>query len=377
MTKEKSARLSDVIGLVNRISPPELAEEWDNVGLQVGDPGAIIDRILICLDAQHSAFDAAHRLGAQLVVAHHPLIFRPLKRLSPVDVTGALVYRAIEQKIAVVAAHTNLDRAQDGLNDWLAQRFGLSGVKPLERPQTDSYRKLVVYVPQGHEAQVMEAMFAAGAGHIGDYDRCSFRSAGTGTFRGGKGSDPFIGTSGIFEEAQELRLETVVPVSLQERVVARMMKAHPYEEVAYDLIPLANPRQDIGLGRIGTLEQGMPLHDFAQQVKQALGLSALRIVGDTHRVVSKIAVCGGSGMVSFADAVRHGADCLVTGDVKFHEAQQAQQSGVAVIDAGHFGTEKIMIAELARRLRALAIEHQYSFEVFEHTEEQDPFITIT
>ncbi|MBE0576012.1 MAG: Nif3-like dinuclear metal center hexameric protein, partial [Desulfuromonadales bacterium] len=167
-----------------------------------------------------------------------------------------------------------------------------------------------------------------------------------------------------------------VPVALQERVVARMVKAHPYEEVAYDLVPLANPRQDVGLGRIGTLSQSMTLNDFAQQVKQVLGLPVLRMVGDGSRAVSKIAVCGGSGMVAYADAIRHGADCLVTGDVKFHEAQQAHQSGVAVIDAGHFGTEKIMIAELAKRLRALAAEHQYQFEVFEHTEEQDPFITI-
>lgn len=377
MTKEKSARLSDVIGLLNRISPPDLAEDWDNVGLQVGDPDAVVERILVCLDAEKTAFDVARRLDVQLIITHHPLIFRPLKRLSRVDATGALLWRAVEQKVAVVAAHTNLDRANDGLNDWLARRLGLLQVKPLERPKTDSYRKLVVYVPQGHEAAVMEAVFAAGAGQIGAYDRCSFRTSGTGTFRGGEGTDPFIGTSGVFEEAQELRLETIFPVALQERVLARMIKAHHYEAVAYDLIPLENPRGDVGLGRIGKLEQPISLTELARQVKQKLELSALRIVGEGNRMVSKVAVCGGSGMVTYADAVRGGADCLITGDVKFHEAQQAHQTGVAVIDAGHFGTEKIMIAELARRLRTLATEHHYTLEVFENTEEHDPFMTIT
>lgn len=376
MKKEKTAKVSDVIGLINRLAPPELAEQWDNVGLQVGDPGALVERILVCLDVSPQVLEAAARLQAQLVVAHHPLIFYSLKRLSPADATGALVYRAVQQNIAVVAAHTNLDRARDGLNDWLAARLGLSRIRPLEKPVQDALRKLVVYVPVGHEQQLMDALFAAGAGHIGAYDRCSFRTPGTGTFRGGADSTPFIGTAGVAEEAQELRLETIFPVALQERIVQRMVKAHPYEEVAYDLIPLANPRTDVGLGRIGELAQSLSLSDFARQAKQALDLPFLRQIGTPTQMISRVAVCGGSGMSTFSDAARLGADCLVTGDVRYHEAQQALEAGIAVLDAGHFGTEKIMVSELATRLRKLAADRSYDLDIITSTEEKDPFTLV-
>lgn len=377
MAEKKSPRLAAVIGLMNRISPPALAEEWDNAGLQVGDPQAVIERVLVCLDAEEAAFEEALRVDAQLIIAHHPLIFRPLKRISRADTPGQLIFRAIRQGVAVAAAHTNLDRASDGLNDWLAAQLELVDPVPLEAPATNAYRKLVVFVPAGHEARVMDAMFAAGAGHIGAYDRCSFRTVGTGTFRGAANTDPFIGTPGVVEEAEELRLETIVPVSVEQRVVERMIKAHPYEEVAYDLMPLANPDRSVGLGRVGRLAQATTLGDFARRIKQRLEVPAVRLVGDSGREISKVAVCGGSGMVTYADAVRHGADCLVTGDIKFHEAQRARNDGVALIDAGHFGTEKIMIKELAARLTELAAAHQYQLEVFAMTAEKDPFITVT
>lgn len=377
IAEKKTARLTDIVGLINRLAPPHLAEDWDNVGLQIGDPQAIIQRVLICLDVDKATVAEAVRLDAQLIVSHHPLIFRPLKRLVPTDSAGEVIFQTIRQNIAVLAAHTNLDRAADGLNDWLAAQLGLAAVVPLERPQVDCYRKLVVYVPVGHETAVMEAMFAAGAGHIGAYDRCSFRTSGIGTFRGGAESDPFIGVPGSFEEAEELRLETIIPVALQERIVARMVKAHPYEEVAYDLIPLANPGNRFGLGRVGELEEKIPLAGFAALVKDSLDVPVLRMVGDPDQLIGKVAVCGGSGMVTYADALRHGADCLVTGDVKFHEAQRALADGVAVIDAGHFGTERIMISELAMRLKALAAENRYNLEVLTMTAEKDPFITIT
>jgi hypothetical protein len=259
----------------------------------------------------------------------------------------------------------------------LAAHLELVDPVPLESPATNAYRKLVVFVPAGHETRVMDAMFAAGAGHIGAYDRCSFRTVGTGTFRGAADTDPFIGTPGVGEEVEELRLETIVPVALEQRVVERMIKAHPYEEVAYDLIPLANPHRSVGLGRVGRLAQPTTLGNFARRVKQLLEVPAVRLVGASDRAISKVAVCGGSGMTTYADAVRHGADCLVTGDIKFHEAQRARNDGVALIDAGHFGTEKIMIKELASRLTHLAADHHYQLEVFAMTAEQDPFITVT
>ena len=377
MGKQKTARLAELAGLLNALYPTLLAEDWDNVGLQVGDPAAEIERILVCLDAEESAIQEAEQNGAQLIISHHPLIFKGLKRLTPTDETGRVLFRAIQQQIAIYSAHTNLDRAADGLNDWLATRLGLENFQPLEKPQPAGYYKLVVFVPRGHESELMDALFAAGAGHIGKYDHCSFRSEGTGSFRGGDNSDPFIGQPGEQAEAEEFRLETIVPGARLAKVLARMLKTHPYEEVAYDLIPLANTRNDIGLGRIGRLPAAIELQQFAEQVRKQLNLPSLRLVGEPLRKVSKVAVCGGSGASLLSEALRQGADCLVTGDVKYHDAQRARAEGLALIDAGHFGTEQIMITELSSRLRQALTERQLPIEVIEMTAEQDPFVTLS
>ena len=376
MTKQKTVCLADINGFLNQLCPPDLAEDWDNVGLQVGDLSAKIDRILVCLDAEEIAIQEAHRHGAQLIISHHPLIFKPMKRLSPTDVTGRVLFQAIKQDIAVVSAHTNLDRAADGLNDWLAERLGVNDAIPLERPVVGHFYKLVVYVPQGHEGEVRDAVLAAGAGCIGAYDCCSFSSCGTGTFRGSLGTQPFIGTPGEVEATDEVRLETVVPASVIKKAVSRMLKAHPYEEVAYDLIPLANERSDVGLGRIGYLDNTISLQSFAEQVKAALQVSSLNLVGDLQQQISKVAVCGGTGMSMFSAAARQGADCLVTADIKFHEAQRARAEGVALIDAGHFATEQIMVAELSKRLRKVFAERQFNVEVIEMTAESNPLVVF-
>lgn len=376
MSKQKTTRLTDLVGLLNTLYAPALAEEWDNVGLQVGDPGAPVERVLVCLDAEEIAIAEAQRLGAQLVISHHPLLHRPLQRLTPVDEVGRTLFRAIRGNIAVYSAHTNLDRAADGLNDWLAARLGLENCQPLEKPQSGNFYKLVVFVPRGHETEVQDAIFSAGAGHVGEYDRVSFRSAGTGSFRGSEKSDPFIGRPGEVEEAEEFRLETIVAAARLSKVVARMLKAHPYEEVAYDLLPLANTCSDVGLGRIGRLESAVTLQQFAEQVRKQLHVSAVRLVGDAERKISKIAVCGGSGASLIGEALRQGADCLVTGDIKYHDAQRARAENLTLIDAGHFGTEQFMVAELSLRLRQALVERQLPIEVLEMTAEQDPFVVV-
>ncbi len=373
MSAAKKPRLTDLLGWLNGSYPAALAEEWDNVGLQVGDPSAEIEKILVCLDVEEIALKKAADHGVDLIISHHPFIFRPLKKLTASDTTGRLVIQAIKNDIAVVSAHTNLDRAQDGLNDWLAARLGLTQVVPLERPESGHFAKLVVYVPAGHENEVMQALFAAGAGQIGAYDSCSFRTRGTGSFRGDNESTPYIGKAGELEETEEFRIETIVPRVLVPKVLTRMVKAHPYEEVAYDLIPLANERTDIGLGRIGRLAEPLSLREFTGKVKQILGIEALRLTGDLDRAVEKIAVCGGSGVSMYSEALRQGADCLVTGDVKFHEAQRARQDGMALIDAGHFATEHLMIEELAKRLRKFVADRQWAAEIIEMADEQDPF----
>ncbi len=376
MKPERIIRIQDLVGLIHKLYPPSLAEDWDNVGLQVGDPAAPVERLMVCLDPTEATLDAALAAGAQALLSHHPLIFRPFKRLVPADETGRILFRAVREGIAVLSAHTNLDRGVDGLNDWLAARLGVGDPQPLSLGGDGGLLKLVVFVPAGYENRVAEAMYGAGAGQVGRYDQCSFQTAGIGTFRAGPGTDPFLGHEGVVETAREVRLETVLSKELVGKVLAKMHKSHPYEEVAYDLIPLANSRPGIGLGRIGRLAAPVSLGAFAGQVKQSLGTPALRLVGDPARQVAKVAVCGGSGASLLHEAARQGADVLVTGDVKYHEARAAESLGVALLDAGHFATERLMVEELASRLKAETEIRKMNITVVEAKGETDPFRVV-
>ena len=369
----RSVRVQDLLGLVHGLFPSELAEEWDNVGLQVGDPAAPVARVLVALDPSAAAVAAADAQGAQLLVTHHPLLFKPLRRLTPDDPVGRVVWQAVRSGVAIIAAHTNLDVASDGLNHWLAGRFGLEECQPLQ-PAAGNLFKLVVFVPAEHGEAVADALFAAGAGQVGSYDHCSFQTRGIGTFRPGVGTTPFIGTIGRREVVEEVRLETVVPKRRLSRVLERMIKAHPYEEVAYDLLPLANQLPGTGLGRIGRLAEPLALAALAERIKRALGCQTVRLVGRPEQVVGKVAVCGGSGASLIPEARRRGADVLVTGDVKYHDARQAEDLGLALIDAGHFATEHLAAAELATRLGEEAAARGWRLDVLVHAGEHDPFI---
>ena len=373
--KEHVARIQDLIGLLHALYPPQFAESWDNVGLQAGDPLAEITRAVVCLDPSEEALDTALAHQAQAIIAHHPLIHTPLRNVTPLDETGRICFRSVKEGIAVLCAHTNLDRARDGLNDWLATRLGIEGAKPLAGGEGDLV-KVVVFVPAGYEGKVAEALFQGGAGHIGNYDGCSFQSSGTGTFRPGAGASPFLGSEGKTERAAEVRLETIVPRERLNRCVDRMLRAHPYEEAAYDLIPLANRRGDIGLGRIGRLPEALSLEAFAQKVKESLGASSIRLVGKGDRMLRKVAVCGGSGASLLGEALRQGADVLVTGDVKYHEARRAEAQGIALIDAGHFATERIMVPHLTAALEGEAQRRRLNITFFEMEGETDPFRAV-
>jgi len=368
-------RIHDLVGLLNSHFPPELAEEWDNVGLQVGEPDKVLTKGLIALDPSVEAVSAARDAGAQALITHHPLFFRTCRQLTADDEIGRIIWPAVQHGISIVSVHTNLDSAQPGLNTWLADRLGLRQIEPLSRAPGNLV-KLVVYVPREHTDPVAEALFAAGAGHVGDYDQCSFRLPGVGTFRPGEGSSPFIGNQGHREEVREYRLEVVVRQSRLARVLERLFKAHPYEEVAYDLIPLGNQDPQAGMGRIGRLAEPCSLETYAQRAKDALGCAALRVSGRPGMAIAKVAVCGGSGASLIRAARRQGADVIVTGDIKYHEVLSAQALGIAVIDAGHFATEQLMTKELTRILNQSAAERgwEVSFEVF--AGEREPFRTI-
>lgn len=357
-------------------APQRLAEKWDNPGLMWGHPQNELRQVLLAVDGTDAVLGEAVRKGAGLVVLHHPSIWKDVKHLRTDQALGRRVELCMRHGIAVYAAHTNYDAAADGVSDSLARRLGLTEVRVLDVMARDSLQKLVVFVPAGHEDSVRNAMAEAGAGWIGNYSHCSFQVSGTGTFLPREGADPFIGEVGKLERVDEVRLETVVTSAISRRVVAAMLRAHPYEEVAYDLIPLANDGPAFGAGRLGGLPAALPLTELAHRVKEVCRVPAVRMVGDPQRPVRQIAVCGGSGGDFLQVAARAGADVVVTGDLDHHEALEALDLGLSVLDAGHFGTEWPGMADLTdwlnRRLEAEGYETRCAMA----ESDRDPFQLI-
>jgi len=369
-------RLSDIIGIINKIAPQTLAESWDAVGLQVGDPSAVISRIMTALDPGPPAVDAAIAAGCQLLVTHHPFIFKPLPRLSTADPVTARIFLAIRNNLAVVSLHTNYDSAEGGLNDLLAERIGIGSCRPLTESFREELVKLAVFVPKGFEEQVMEALFRF-SGSIGNYRDCSFRVDGTGTFLPLEGAKPFQGVPGIREYADETRIEVLLHAVDVGKAVEALTAAHPYEEPAYDIYPLRNKGKGFGLGRIGVLEKPATVAEYAALVRERLGARTVRYVGDAAQQVRTVALCCGSGASFLHEAKRRGAELFVTGDVKYHDARTAQEIGIALVDAGHFGAEIIAVQGLATSITAECRLRRYEVEVLCCRDEQDPFQVVT
>lgn len=358
-----AVKCQTIINHLEKLAPKRWAESWDNVGLLVGDPKQQIKRILVALDTTLNIIDEAVEKNVDMIVAHHPIIFKPLKSIRKDQVQGEILYKVIQNNISVYCAHTNLDTAVGGLNDLLAEKIGLEQVEVLDPTIYDTYKKIVIFVPKGHEEVVLQAMAKAGAGWIGNYSECSFMVEGTGTFRPQQGTQPYIGTQGVLEKAEEIRLETICLESQIKRVVNAMLKVHPYEEVAYDIIPIELGGVGYGIGRIGKLDKELTLKEYASQVKQSLNVESLRIVGDLNKSIKKVALCSGSGASYIQKAYYKGADVLVTGDVKYHDAQEAEHLGMALIDAGHFGTEYIVTPLLKAYLEKLQDKTDDKLEV--------------
>jgi dinuclear metal center YbgI/SA1388 family protein len=326
-----------------------LAESWDNSGLQVGDPDAGIERIMVALDATPAVVEAALSASCQLLLTHHPLLFKPMKTLSTATPQGKLVHAAIRANLAVVSIHTSYDVAEGGLNDLLAERLGVFGCRPLQAGSGQDLCKLVVFVPGDHLDRVRTALFPL-AEALGNYRDCSFSAPGEGTFTPLIGAAPFIGAVGSLEMVSEQRLELLMVRSNLPRAVRALLAAHPYEEPAFDIYPLLNEGKPLGLGRIGSLAEQTNLADYAGWIKKTLKAPGLRFVGDPAALVKKVALCSGSGASLLREAARCGADVLVTGDVKYHDARDALDLGIALIDAGHFPSEIIMVDDVAERL---------------------------
>ncbi|GAW90933.1 Nif3-like dinuclear metal center hexameric protein [Calderihabitans maritimus] len=339
-----------IISILEELAPPRWREEWDNVGLLVGDPALPVKNVLLTLDVTDAVVEEAVDKQIDLIISHHPVIFRPISNLRYNQPLGRLLHRLVKENINVYAAHTNLDNAPGGVNDRLADILGLQEVKVLEPAFREKLYKLVVFVPEGYEDRVRQAICDEGAGWIGNYSHCTFQVAGTGTFRPLEGTNPFIGETGRLEKTAEFRLETIVPQNRLPRVLQAMNESHPYEEVAYDVYPLFNQGKEIGLGRIGLLPHPQPLKSLVSLVKEKFNVGSLKVVGDLETEIKKVAVCGGAGGSFIERAFLQGADLYITGDLKYHEAQHAASLGLAVIDAGHHGTEKVIVPALAEFL---------------------------
>ncbi len=356
---------------LERLAPPALAESWDNSGLTVGDPDAEVNRIVVTLDVTEDTLDYAAAMGAELIVAHHPLIFGKLAAVRADDPVGRLVMKAVGSSIAVYGMHTNLDNAPGGMNDELADRLGMMDRRPLV-PLRGAY-KVAVTVPDEHAEAVMNAMFDAGAGKMGHYDRCAFKMEGEGTFRPLDGAHPFVGQRETTARVPEEKLEALVDQAHLDGVLAALAKAHPYEHPAVDVIELFRQRTDLGTGRVGRI---VPIRgeEFLPWLKEKLDLAFVRVCGTLPKWVEKVAVLGGSGAAYISEAACSGADVYVTGDMKHHDALLAKELGLPVVDAGHYGLEKHGVHWLIRGLQNTLNELQYKqIEILVDAVGMDPF----
>lgn len=350
--------LNDLLDAARTIAPESLAEPWDKVGLHVGDPGATVRSAMLCIDLTPDVANEAITRKVQLVIAYHPPIFEPLKMVVTTEPRGAVIHRLIRAGVAVYSPHTALDAAVGGVNDWLAAGLGPGRGRPIKptEPTAQGHVKLVTFVPADHAEAVRDAMSDAGAGCIGNYDSCSFSHPGEGAFRGGRDTKPFIGTPGKLERVAEVRLEMICRRSVLPAALRAMRESHPYEEPAFDLIPLepAPPVDDAhltGQGRIWTLDEPIPLATLQNRVRRRLGVTTLELavpVRWSRMKITTVAVCAGAGASLLVGCE---ADVYLTGEMRHHDLMAATQRGRIVILAGHTQTERPYLLEYRRRLQ--------------------------
>ncbi|KMT21668.1 Nif3-like dinuclear metal center hexameric protein [Clostridium cylindrosporum] len=328
----------DLCNLIEKKFPLNLAEDYDNVGMLLGRKDKDIKKVLVALEVTEKVIDEAIDNEIDLIITHHPLIFKPLKKITDSSYIENMILKLIENKIGLYSLHTNFDTASGGMNDILCDKLGLVDTGLLCKNKFLNLYKVVVYVPKGYEDKVRDKMMNSGAGHIGEYSHCSFNTEGIGTFKPLDGTNPFIGEAGILERVEEIKIETIVPEDKLNCLVSQMISAHPYEEVAYDIYPLKN-KIDYGIGRSGYLKNKMNFIEFCNFIKEKFKLDNIIVSGDFEKTIRKIAVVGGSGSDLLTAALKSGCDCLVTGDVKHHSALDYSNMGINIIDLTHYGSE--------------------------------------
>ncbi len=361
-----------IIQLFEQFAPKHLAVEGDKIGLQIGSLNKPVRRVMVTLDVLESVVDEAIEKEIDLIIAHHPPIFSALNQVNDQSAAGRIVMKCIQHDIAVYVAHTNLDVCEGGVNDWMSDALGLLEPEVLVPTYEEPVYKLSVFVPVTHRAAVSEALGKAGAGRIGNYGDCQFTVTGKGQFTPLEGSDPYLGQAGKTERVDEVKIETVVTESKKKRVIKAMTEAHPYEEVAHDVIRDEIAGHTFGLGRIGRLEKPMTLAQFSEHVKTSFGVEGVRVVGDEERLIEKVAVLGGDGNKYVSTAHFKGADAYVTGDLYFHVAHDAMALGLSVVDPGHH-VESVMKQGVVDVLRQKFDHAKLDVELVVSTSNTNPF----
>ncbi|MEJ8802275.1 Nif3-like dinuclear metal center hexameric protein [Pontibacter sp. H249] len=332
-----TTRIKDVTNHLEQLAPLIYQESYDNAGLLTGNPNDEVRAVLIALDCTEEVVEDAITKGCNLIVVHHPIIFKGLKSLTGKNYVERTIIKAIKHDIAIYASHTNLDSVINGVNTKIADKLGLSKHRILiNKPQT--LMQLVTFVPVDNTDQVLDALHQAGAGNIGEYNSCSFSVAGTGRFTPTDKANPTIGGINKLEQVQENRIEVIFPAYLQGKILAALKAAHPYEEVAHYLYTLENQNQEVGIGIIGELENALAEEEFLAYLKEKMELQGLRYTTVGSKSIKRVAVCGGAGSFLIKDALRQGADALVTGDVKYHEFFDAEGQ-MMIADIGHYESE--------------------------------------
>ncbi len=331
-------KISEIVTHLESFAPPALQESYDNAGLITGDRSSEITSALLSIDVTEEVIDEAIHKKAGLIISHHPVLFSPLKKITGSNYVERCIIKAIRENIALYAMHTNLDALIKGVNSKICEKLELQDLRILV-PAEDQLRKLVFFVPVEHARSVREKIFEAGAGHIGNYDQCSFSAKGEGTFRGSEETNPFIGEKGKMHTEEELRVETIFPKHLEKKIVQALLKAHPYEEVAFDIYPLTNVYKDAGSGMKGVLINPAGEKEFLALLKDTFKTDTIRHTPLTGKKIKTVAVCGGSGSFLLGEAIRQGADVFVSGDFKYHQFFDADGK-ILVADIGHYESEQ-------------------------------------
>ena len=330
--------IKDVIACIENFAPPALQESYDNSGVQCGDVTVTATGALLCLDITNDVIKEAISKKCNLIIAHHPLIFSPLKKLTGANYVEQLIIKAIKNDITLYACHTNADNVLTGVNHKMAQKIGLINTQILQ-PKRGLLKKLITFCPDKNAEAVREALFNAGCGQIGNYTDCSFTTNGNGTFKGNENSNPFVGEKNKLHTENEVRIETIFESYKEKQIIEALLKAHPYEEVAYDIYSLDNKHPQIGSGMVGDLPTEMDEKAFLLQIKDIFDAKSIRFTSFLNKKIKKVALCGGSGSFLVKDAISAKADVFITGDFKYHQFFDAENK-LLIADIGHYETEQ-------------------------------------